>query len=112
VHSRPREASVLTGSSLLQVENIEYIAPPGPQEVVQASAKAVLRRLDNVDPEIIEFFSPAARTVLAGADAHDAMARALAALSGIMEIPKQRRCAKRPDSLPFAWVLAPPFCGG
>lgn len=79
-----------------QVENLEHIGPPTPQEVMQASVKQVLRRLDNLDDEIISFFSPAAATVLAGADPHDALARALAALSGVLEVPKQRRSAPMP----------------
>ena len=39
------------------------------------------------------FFAPAATAVLDNSDAHNALAAALAALSGIIEVPKQRRCA-------------------
>ncbi len=53
----------------------------------------VLRRLDNVDEKVIEFFAPAAKLVLERGDKHDAMCRALAALSGLIEVPKPRRWA-------------------
>ena len=52
----------------------------------------MLRRLDNVDDKVKAFFAPAAKAVLDNSDAHNALARALAALSGIIEVPKQRRC--------------------
>lgn len=53
----------------------------------------VLRRLDNVDEKVKTFFAPAATAVLEQSDAHNALCAALAALSGIIEVPKQRRCA-------------------
>jgi len=53
----------------------------------------VLRRLDNVDEKVKAFFAPAATAVLDNSDAHNALAAALAALSGIIEVPKQRRRA-------------------
>ena len=58
-----------------------------------ASARQVAKRLDNIDEGVKDFFRPAADAVLANADPHNAMAAALAALSGIMEVPKDRRCA-------------------
>ncbi|KAK9839323.1 hypothetical protein WJX81_008091 [Elliptochloris bilobata] len=71
-------------------KNVEFIGPPGPQAVMSASAKQVLRRLDNVDEKVKAFFGPAATAVLDNSDAHNALAAALAALSGIIEVPKQR----------------------
>lgn len=56
-----------------------------------ASARQVATRLDNIDPGVKAFFKPAAEAVLANADPHDAMSAALAALSGIMAVPKDRR---------------------
>ena len=53
----------------------------------------MLRRLDNVDDKVKAFFAPAAKAVLDNSDAHNALAAALAALSGIIEVPKQRRHA-------------------
>lgn len=53
----------------------------------------MLRRLDNVDDKVKEFFAPAAKLVLERGDSHDAMCRALAALSGLIEVPKPRRWA-------------------
>lgn len=51
------------------------------------------KRLDNIDEDVKAFFRPAADAVLANADPHNAMAAALAALSGIMKVPQERRCA-------------------
>ena len=51
----------------------------------------MLRRLDNVDAGVKEFFAPAAQLVLESDDPHNAMCAALAALSGLMEVPKPRR---------------------
>ena len=75
----------------MQVPNLQIVGPPGPAEVMAASAKQVMRRLDNIDPDVKSFFMPAASAVLANADPHNAMAAALAALSGIMEVPTSRR---------------------
>ena len=61
-----------------------------------ASAKQVMRRLDNIDPQVKSFFQPAAQAVLANADPQSAMSAALAALSGITEVPKERRCVPVP----------------
>ena len=58
---------------------------------MHASARNMLRRLDLVDADIKAFFDPAAETVLAsGYDPKDALARALAAMSGINEVPQPR----------------------
>ena len=46
-----------------------------------------------MDEKVIEFFAPAAKLVLERGDKHDAMCRALAALSGLIEVPKPRRWA-------------------
>ena len=61
--------------------------------LTRAGCAQVLRRLDNVDDKVKAFFAPAAKAVLDNSDAHNALAAALAALSGIIEVPKQRRCA-------------------
>ncbi len=58
----------------------------------------VLRRLDNVDEKVKAFFAPAATAVLDNSDAHNALAAALAALSGIIEVPKQRRRGAPPPA--------------
>lgn len=65
----------------------------GPAVSHTAGRAQVLRRLDNVDDKVKAFFAPAAKAVLDNSDAHNALAAALAALSGIIEVPKQRRCA-------------------
>jgi hypothetical protein len=55
----------------------------------------VLRRLDNIDEGVRQFFLPASKLVLESGDPEDALSRALAALSGLMEVPKPRRQASR-----------------
>ena len=75
----------------VQAANVEMISIPDPKTVMHASARNMLRRLDLVDDEIKEFFNPAAETVLAsGYDPKEALARALAAMSGINEVPQPR----------------------
>ena len=51
----------------------------------------VLRRLDNIDEGVRQFFLPASKLVLESGDPEDALSRALAALSGLVEVPKPRR---------------------
>lgn len=75
----------------VKVDTVELIPPPGPKEVMAASARQVMRRLDRVDADVKAFFEPAADAVLgSGADARDALAAALAAMSGLLEVPKER----------------------
>lgn len=69
------------------------MGPPQPKTVMSASAKQVLRRLDNVDDRLKVFFEPAAKMVMTQSDPEDALCRALAALSGLLEVPKPRRYA-------------------
>ena len=52
----------------------------------------VLRRLDNIDEGVRQFYVPASKLVLESGDPEDALSRALAALSGLVEVPKPRRC--------------------
>ena len=52
----------------------------------------MLRRLDNIDESVRQFFLPAAKLVLQDGDPEDALSRALAGLSGLVEVPKPRRC--------------------
>ena len=75
----------------VKVDTVELISPPGPKEVMAASARQVMRRLDRVDANVKTFFEPAADAVLgSGANARDALAAALAAMSGLLEVPKER----------------------
>ena len=74
----------------------------------------MLRRLDNVDPGVKEFFAPAAKLVLQSEDPQNAMCAALAALSGLMEVPKPRRCGawrtRLPSLSPHTLCLHLPWC--
>lgn len=69
---------------------MEMISAPAPSMLMQASVKQALRRLDNVDPGVKEFFKGAAKTVADGADPVDALAAALGCMSGFTEVPKDR----------------------
>ena len=89
----------------MQIANLEIMGPPGPKEVMESSAKQVLRRLDNVDEDVKAFFMPAAEAVMATSDPKDAMCAALAALSGLLDVPKPRRCVRHPDLLLLPKVL-------
>ena len=53
-------------------------------------ALQVVGRLDQVSPDVLEFFQPAAQLVMDSPDPLGAMAAALATLSGITERPKPR----------------------
>lgn len=81
------------------------MAPPGPRQVMEASAKQVLRRLDVIDEDVKAFFQPAAQLVMAESDPEDALCRALAALSGLLEVPKPRRYFPLPTA--FSQSVAP-----
>ena len=66
------------------------ISAPAPKMLMQASVRQALRRLDNVDPGVKEFFMGAAKTVSEGADPVDALAAALGCMSGFTEVPQDR----------------------
>jgi ATP-dependent RNA helicase DDX21 len=74
----------------VKIDTVELVPPPGPKEVMSASTRQVLRRLDRVDADVRAFFEPAAETVLASADPKLALSSALAAMSGLLEVPKER----------------------
>ena len=59
---------------------------------MRACLARVLRRLDNIDESVRQFFLPAAKLVLQEGNPEDALSRALAGLSGLVEVPKPRRC--------------------
>ena len=59
-------------------------------------------RLDEVAPEVLEFFEPAAQIVMASPDPMRAMAAALATLSGITERPKSRSLLTQVCSSPLS----------
>ena len=69
---------------------MEMISAPAPSMLMQSSVKQALRRLDNVDPGVKEFFKGAAKTVAEGADPVDALAAALGCMSGFTEVPQDR----------------------
>jgi ATP-dependent RNA helicase DDX21 len=73
-----------------ETQGVTVISPPSPRQVVEAAAKQVMYRLDNVDEEVRSYFSPVAKMVLSSRDPQEALEVALAALSGINSIPEPR----------------------
>lgn len=73
-----------------ETTGVTVISPPSPEQVVQAAAKQVMHRLDNVDEDVRTYFSPVAKMVLSSRDPQEALEVALAALSGITTIPEPR----------------------
>ncbi|GAB4820300.1 hypothetical protein N2152v2_007346 [Parachlorella kessleri] len=73
-----------------ETSNVAMISAPSPAEVVEAAAKQVMNRLDGVDPEVKSYFSNVAKLILDSRNPQDAMEAALAALSGIKEVPEPR----------------------
>lgn len=68
----------------------EPMAPPSTAKVLECATLAAAGRLDNVDQSLKERFQPAADAVLAARDPRDALAAALAALSGLVRVPEKR----------------------
>ena len=77
--------------------------------LMQASVKQALRRLDNVDPGVKEFFMGAAKTVSEGADPVDALAAALGCMSGFTEVPQDRSLLTQVWPTPRVAITTP--CG-
>lgn len=67
----------------------EFISPPSVQEVLEASAEQVVATLSGVHPESIEYFTPTAQK-LVDEQGVDALAAALATLSGFSQPPSSR----------------------
>jgi ATP-dependent RNA helicase DDX21 len=72
------------------IKNLEMVGPPAPTQLMEAAVKQVVRRLDNVDPAMTAWFAPAATTVCEHSDPVQALAAALAAMSGMQGVPKPR----------------------
>lgn len=88
---------MFTGSQRRTVKSLErdvgcrfeFISPPQIQEVLESSAEQVLATLQGVHPESIQFFLPAAQKLIEEKGT-DALAAALAHLSGFSQPPSSR----------------------
>lgn len=88
---------MFTGSQRRTVKSLErdvgcrfeFISPPQIQEVLESSAEQVLATLQGVHPESINFFLPAAQKLIEEKGT-DALAAALAHLSGFSQPPSSR----------------------
>lgn len=67
----------------------EFISPPQISEVLESSAEQVVATLKGVHPESIEFFVPTAQRMIEE-QGTDALAAALAHLSGFSQPPSSR----------------------
>eukprot|EP00887_Chlorella_sp_A99_P007182 scaffold2.g7182.t1 len=91
-----------------ETTHVSLISPPTPREVVEAAAKQVMTRLDGVDSEVRAFFAPVARLVLSSKDPQEALETALAALSGITELPEARSLLTLEEGLVTMQMLSEP----
>lgn len=91
-----------------KTEGVQIICPPSPEEVMTAAAKQVMRRLDNVEDEVKAYFAPIANLVLTSRDPQDAMEAALAALSGIMQVPTPRSLLTTEDGQKTLQMMSVP----
>ncbi|KAL4202295.1 hypothetical protein AMTRI_Chr02g262990 [Amborella trichopoda] len=69
--------------------SFEFISPPQMEEVLESSAEQVVATLKGVHPESIQFFLPAAQRMIEE-QGTDALAAALAHLSGFSQPPSSR----------------------
>lgn len=67
----------------------EFISPPQIEEVLESSAEQVVATLKGVHPESIEYFVPTAQRLIEE-QGTDALAAALAHLSGFSQPPSSR----------------------
>lgn len=67
----------------------EFISPPSVQEVLESSADQVVATLSGVHPESVEYFTPTAQKLMEEQGV-DALAAALATLSGFSQPPSSR----------------------
>ncbi|KAL7119788.1 hypothetical protein ACP275_02G083500 [Erythranthe tilingii] len=67
----------------------EFISPPSVQEVLEASADQVVATLGGVHPESVQYFTPTAQRLMEERGV-DALAAAIATLSGFSQPPSSR----------------------
>lgn len=88
---------MFTGSQRRTVKSLErdvgcrfeFISPPQIEEVLESSAEQVVATLQGVHPESIQFFLPTAQKLIEE-QGMDALAAALAHLSGFSQPPSSR----------------------
>ncbi|KAI8102875.1 hypothetical protein M9434_005667 [Picochlorum sp. BPE23] len=88
--------------------NISPVPPPTPEQVVEAAAKQVMYRLDNVEKDVRAYFAPVAKMVLASRDPQEALEVALAALSGINAIPEPRSLLTLQEGFTTLQIMSAP----
>jgi ATP-dependent RNA helicase DDX21 len=91
-----------------KTESVKMIPPPSPQEVMSAAAKQVMGRLDQLDKDVVSFFSPVAKQVLASKDPQVALEAALAALSGIVTVPQRRSLLTMEEGMTTLQLMTKP----
>ncbi|KAI7840607.1 hypothetical protein COHA_005757 [Chlorella ohadii] len=91
-----------------ETEGVKLINAPSPTEVIEAAAKQVMYRLDGVEPEVKSYFGPVARLLLSQRDPQEALEAALAALSGIQEIPEPRSLLTMEEGVQTLLIMSKP----
>lgn len=88
--SRRDEARFVRILKEAHATHAQAMAPPSTAKVLECATLAAAGRLDNVDQPLKDRFQSAADAVLAARDPRDALAAALAALSGLVRVPEKR----------------------
>ncbi|KAL4420664.1 hypothetical protein ABPG75_010320 [Micractinium tetrahymenae] len=91
-----------------ETEGVKLIPAPSPSQVIEAAAKQVMYRLDGVDAEVKSYFAPVAKMVLSSRDPQEAMEAALAALSGIKEVPEPRSLLTMEEGVQTLMMMSKP----
>ncbi len=69
----------------------QFVTPPSPEQIILASGKQAINALNQVDPRVLPLFTPAAEKLIQdGANAVELLAKAMASLSGCVEVPVRR----------------------
>jgi hypothetical protein len=91
-----------------ETQGVKLIPAPSPTQVIEAAAKQVMYRLDGVDEEVKSYFAPVAKLVLSSRDPQEAMVAALAALSGIQEVPEPRSLLTLEEGVQTLQIMSKP----
>ncbi|EFN52705.1 hypothetical protein CHLNCDRAFT_36787, partial [Chlorella variabilis] len=91
-----------------EVQGVKLITAPSPTQVIEAAAKQVMYRLDGVDAEVRKYFTPVAKMLLSSRDPQEALEAALAALSGIQEVPEPRSLLTMEEGIQTLQMMSKP----
>lgn len=84
------------------------IGPPNPRDVMQASTKSVMEKIQKVRPEVVKFFEPAAEKLLENESGKQILAAALASMSGFTKVPQSRSLLSQDEGMVTLRFVARP----